>query len=393
MTSWIPVASTTRCARPTSRPRSMQVGSTMVFTPWSITALKPSTARSNSPCSSYRWGNVARAPSDVERMCSWASVRPSCSSSTGPETVSIVAMGALLSGGRAGRRRSYALLADLVHPPASADPDEAPGLSRAPLLDPRGRGVPGDRERRDVEVRLAPARLDIVDEGDARPARTPRDERRPALGEQLVAHACAVVVAQPRLDVVHDPRHLLALAAEALRVAAIEGPGGGEHDHDRDQPQPHAPEHDPRRGEPEPALPAARSPDLAAAHQPEDDRQQRSAEDPEHERGDRPAVGARLLPRERRRGHGHVDVPRPLPPVPIAPHRPPPGVRVPARRGRRWRRVAGHQAGEYPAVRDGPGRGAVATPPPGACRRPRRTHGECRGARAARSPTTCRRLP
>src|SRR6478752_4958928 len=223
-------------------------------------------------------------------MCSCGSVSPRSSSSTGPETVSIVAMrGAPLSG-TGGRRRSYALLADLVHPPSPADTQETPRFVRAPLMDPRGRDVAGDRERPDIEVGLPLARFDVVDEGDARLAGTAGHQGRPALGEQVVADAPAVVVVEARLDVVDDVRHPFALAAEALRVAVVERPGHPEHDHGRDQRQPEAAEHDPGRGEPEAALTAARSLDLAAGDQPEDDGQYRAADDAEHERRDSPAV-------------------------------------------------------------------------------------------------------
>src|SRR2546421_12139036 len=103
-------------------------------------------------------------------MCSWDRVSPSCSSSTGPATVSILAMRAVLSLGGAGRR-SYGLLLNFVHPPATALAGEAPGLLRARLVNAGRRGVPADGDRGDLQMRLSLPRLDVVDERDARLAR------------------------------------------------------------------------------------------------------------------------------------------------------------------------------------------------------------------------------
>jgi hypothetical protein len=79
-----------------SRVRNIALGSTTVFTPCAFTALASAIAAAHSPCSSYRCGNCARPASSVARKCSWISVSPSSSTSSGPLTVSTVGMQVLL---------------------------------------------------------------------------------------------------------------------------------------------------------------------------------------------------------------------------------------------------------------------------------------------------------
>ena len=73
-----------------SRPSSIAVGSTTVFTPWPLTASADSSASAYSRSWSRTCGHCAETASSEEKKCSWMSVRPSSSASIGPVTVCTV---------------------------------------------------------------------------------------------------------------------------------------------------------------------------------------------------------------------------------------------------------------------------------------------------------------
>ena len=96
-----PLSSATLLLNPALRLRNIAPGSTTVFTPWPATARASPIADSHSSASSYRCGNWNRSASSVEQKCSWISVRPSSSTSTGPFTVSTAGIRLLPQGGGA----------------------------------------------------------------------------------------------------------------------------------------------------------------------------------------------------------------------------------------------------------------------------------------------------
>src|SRR4051794_9559943 len=100
-TMFRPVSRASLIRNGTSRPSIIAVGSTTVRTPCDWTARAISRASAYSASSSCRCGHWKTVDSSRPRKCSWISVRPSSSASTGPVTVCTCGMERLLGRGAA----------------------------------------------------------------------------------------------------------------------------------------------------------------------------------------------------------------------------------------------------------------------------------------------------